>query len=322
MTHCLPRFVSAVLLLPLLGAIAALGQDFTPINLDSRASNRAPAAGAGQKLVAEAAQRVFEEPAIAADLRYQVDAFGQELIGTGRYLQLGQGANKLLRLDLKMQVAGKPATLQEVCDPLYYWVRRDVPPAPATLGRVDLQTFRKTLAARLNEPQQILPSDGWIVLGGLPRLLASLEKNFVFGKAEAQNLEFTGDDGLVQRLPIWVIEGRWKPEQLAQISGREAGRNQTGELPDQLPDVVRLTLGRTTSVLPLFPYRVAYLKQAKSSGEDAKPAPLRELLTLELFNVHRKGDIDEREFQYSPADQQVQDLTRAYLQRFDQHERR
>jgi hypothetical protein len=311
-------------------ATAATGQGFTPINLGAPRSGEKPAKTSGQKLVAEAARRVFDEAAIAADLRYKIDAFGHELVGTGRYLQLGAGADKLLRLELKMQVAGKPATLQEICGPDTYWIRRDVPPAPATLGRVDLRTIRQSLAASLDEPRQIMPSDGWIMLGGLPRLLASLEKSFEFGPADAQNLEFTGEDGLVQRLPIWVVEGRWKPGPLGAVAGKEAKKLKPGELPEQLPDLVRLTLGRTSDVLPLFPYRVTYLRMAppkdetapaSGAGQGSTPpvdhttAP-RELLTLELFNVHRKGDIDQGEFDYNPANQQVQDLTTAWVNRF------
>jgi hypothetical protein len=332
MKHILPTFLSAGLICLLLGS-AALGQGFTPIDVGAQEKQPTPSTAAstdGQKLVAEAARRVFDEAAIAADLRYKIDAFGHELVGTGRYLQLGAGAGKLLRLELKMQVADQPATLQEICGPQYYYVRRDVPPGEPTLGRVDLHQFRNMLAARLDQPRQIMPSDGWIMLGGLPRLLASLEQNFQFAAAEPQNLEFNAGDGQVQRLPIWVVEGAWKPQRLAAASGRDADELKPGQLPEQLPDRVRLVLGRTTGVLPLFPYRVTYLRLPKAAGAappagaaTAKAEPPHEMLTLELFNVHRKGDIDPREFDYNPAGQklEVQDLTTAYLQRYGEQRR-
>jgi hypothetical protein len=317
-------------LVQLLLASVALGQGFTPI--DPAASRPKPAAAAtdGQQLVAEAARRVFDQPAIAAELRYKMDAFGHELVGTGRYLQRGAGADKLLRLELKMQVADKPATLQEICGKDYYWVRRDVPPAPPTLGRVNLQQFRRILAqGNLDERRGILPTDGWIMLGGLPRLLASLEKNFDFGPAQAAELPYTAADGSIKKLPIWLIEGDWKPERLTAITGRTPDKQKAGELPEQIPDRVQLVLGRTTDVLPLFPYRITYFKlapkeaNAKTAGDagegeatavDVGAAP-RELLKLELFNVYPKQDIDPREFDYQPAGQEVQDLTTAYLQR-------
>jgi hypothetical protein len=326
MKRILPSFLPTAIIVTLLLTSAAWGQAFTPIDLDADRPAAADGEIDGQQLVAEAARRVFDESAVAADLRYKIDAFGHELVGTGRYLQLGAGADKLLRLELKMQVAGKPATLQEICGVREYWVRREVPPAKPTLGRVNLTDLRLTLGMRLDEPRQIMPTDGWIMLGGLPRLLASLEQNFQFGPAEAQSLQFSAGGGKVERLPIWVVEGGWKKERLAAASGRDADKLRPGELPEQLPDRVRLVLGRTSDVLPLFPYRITYLrlpKPAAAGTTAAKAEPPRELMTLELFNVHRKGDIDPREFDYNPAGQQleVQDLTTAYLQRYTDQRR-
>ena len=333
MMHILPTFLSAALVLSLLLAPAAWGQGFTPIDLGAPRASESAVAANGQELVAQAARCVFDEAAVAADLRYKVDAFGQELVGTGRYLQFGAGAAKQLRLELKMQVAGKPATLQEICGEQYYWVRREVPPALPTLGRVNLTDLRRTLAMRSDEPRRIMPTDGWIMLGGLPRLLASLEQSFEFGPAEARTLTFNAGGGKIERLPIWVVEGRWKKDRLAAVSGRDAEKLQPGALPEQLPDGVRLVLGRTNDVLPLFPYRITYLRLPKltagvaSGGDDSSNSPEaeppRELLTIELFNVHRKGDIDPSEFEYRPAGQQlqVQDLTTAYLQRYTDQRR-
>src|SRR5205085_4999720 len=51
----------------------------------------------GQQLLADAAKRVASEPAISAELRYRIDAFGHELVGTGSYLQYGAGGDKLVR---------------------------------------------------------------------------------------------------------------------------------------------------------------------------------------------------------------------------------
>jgi hypothetical protein len=73
---------------------------------------------------------------------------------------------------------------------------------------------------------------------------------------------------------------------------------------------------------------VTYLRLPKAANDaaansTAPAAAPREMLTLELFNVHRKGDIDPREFDYNPAGQklEVQDLTTAYLQRYGEQRR-
>jgi hypothetical protein len=270
----------------------------------------------GEQLIAQAARRVGAEPAISAELRYRIDAFGHELVGTGSYLQYGAGSEKLLRLDLRMQVGDRVATVQEIRGEDTYWIRRDVPPAPASLSRVDLKALHKALApSAADSATDVLPQGDWIMLGGLARLLAALDKNFVFEQPKADELQFTAADGKAQvRLPIWIVAGSWKAEKVADLVGREPGK--LGVLPEQLPDRVELVLGRTDDVLPLFPYRITYWRTTSADAKRAKDAaiPPRELLTLELYNVSR-NQIDAREFEYHPGDQDVQNVTPAYVQR-------
>jgi hypothetical protein len=277
---------------------------------------RLPSALSGQVLVADAAKRVASEPAISAELRYRIDAFGHELVGTGNYLQYGAGSDKLLRLELRMQVGDKPATVQEIRGDESYWIRRDVPPTPPSLGRVDLRQLRKSLAQSSGQsPSDVLPQGDWIMLGGLSRLLGALEQNFQFTEPTADELRFNAEEGkTVVRLPIWRVTGQWKPERLAALAEQEKGKPKA--LPEQLPDRVEIVLGRTEDVLPLFPYCITYWR-TPSRGKNSKdePAEPRELLTLELFNVSRKR-IDPREFQYQPGDQDVQNLTPLYVQRY------
>jgi hypothetical protein len=269
------------------------------------------------QIVAEAAKRLAAEPAISAEMRYRIDAFGHELVGTGSYLQFGPGAEKLLRLDLKMQVGDKLATIQEIRGADAYWVRRDVPPTPASLGYVDLRQLRKSAATTTPAaPPTVMPQDDWIMLGGLARLVAALDQNFAFDTPKADEIRFTAADGKsVVRLPIWTTSGTWKPDRLATLTDRDPKK--PASLPEQLPDRVDLVLGRTDDVLPLFPYRISYFrtpKPDKHAPPDAPPPSPRELLTLELFNVSRKP-IEEREFQYQPGDQDVKNLTPYYVQR-------
>jgi len=280
--------------------------------------HRLPTPSSGQQLVAEAARRVAGEVAISAELRYRIDAFGHELVGTGSYLQYGAGPEKLLRLDLRMQVGDKPATVQEIRGEESYWVRRDVPPTPPSLGRVDIQKLRKSMTQpTMPSAGDVLPQGDWIMLGGLARLVTALEQNFAFTAPRAEELRFNAADGKsIVRLPIWIVAGEWKPERLATLAERELGK--AARLPEQLPDRVELVLGRTEDVLPLFPYRITYWRTpptAAKGGKNAEPLAPRELLTLDLFNVSRKR-IDLREFQYQPGDQDVKDLTPYYVQRY------
>jgi len=310
-------------------SLLLIGLAITPS--DMRAQDPAGQGTTGQALVAAAAKNVQNEAAISADLRYRVEAFGHELLGTGSYLQLGAGAEKLVRLELKMQVGDRPASLQEIRGPDFYWVRREVPPAFTTLGRVNLRQLRQSIA-RGNDarPGDSLPTEGWIMLGGLSRLLSALDSNFAFGPAQAEELKFTAADGKsIERLPIWRVAGRWKQDRLAELIGGQLTKA-AAVLPEQLPDRVELILGRTERVLPLFPYRITYTRAADApaqgkgraggptsgEGQDSSGPPAKELLTLEFFNVYRKGDIEARLFEYNPGDQVVQDLTTAYVQRY------
>jgi hypothetical protein len=118
---------------------------------------------------------------------------------------------------------------------------------------------------------------------------------------------------------------------------RESGK--IVPLPEQLPNRVELVLRRpdppnpgrgfvephTTGrgmvdVLPLFPYRITYRRvpaanrKAAKSAADAGP---RELLTLEMFKVSNdEKRIDLSAFRYQPGDQDAQNLTTYYIQRF------
>ena len=118
-----------------------------------------------------------------------------------------------------MQVGDKPANVQEIRGEESYWIRRDVPPAPPSLGRVDLRQLRKSLAQSNSQTAtDVLPQGDWIMLGGLSRLLTALDNNFAFTQPRADELRFTATDGKsLTTLPIWFVSGKWKPEKLATL---------------------------------------------------------------------------------------------------------
>jgi hypothetical protein len=253
---------------------------------------------------------VDQETAIAAELRYRVDAFGRQLLGTGRYLQCGAGAQRQLHLELRMQVGERPATLQEIRGPKDYWIRKEVPPAAPTLGHVDLVQLSRALRRGDQPALDVVPQQSWILLGGLPKLMAALERSFEFSAPRQDEVQIASG-GQQQHLPIWVLEGRWKQGRLAALTGRANGT--PGNLPQQLPDRVEVVLDRSDESLRLFPYRISYWRKAPPSSRGGA-AQDQELLALELFNVRRIGAVDPREFEYSPGEQEVLDLTTAYIQ--------
>lgn len=272
----------------------------------------------GQQLVAQAARNVQAESSIKANIRYRVDAFGRQLVGSGSYLQYGSGPEKLLRLELKTQVGTQVASLQEICGSQFFWVRRDLPQGTHTLGRVNLAQLRRAVAQSQKAPSAS-PGQTWIMLGGLPKLLEGLNWNFQFEPARAEELEFALPNGEIKRMPVWIVGGPWKPEALAALATRH-GANSSAELPEQIPDRVELVLGRVEQAFPLFPYRITYLRKAKAvaeagEGSPAGPDKYSPMIDLELFDVYRKDDLDPHEFEYNPGDQEVEDLTLGYMKR-------
>ncbi len=266
----------------------------------------------GQQLMAQAARELFQQPALEAKIRQRIDLFGHQLVGSGSYQQLGDGPEKLLRLELKLQVGNQITSLQQVSDGRFLWIRRDLP-GQTSLSRIDLKQVRDAIRASGQTPAPD-PGGNWMALGGLPRLLQGLNENFLFNSPPRADQ--------VGQVPVWVLRGQWRAERLAaplpnQRADILAGRPpRLEELPPRLPDSVMITLGRD-DVLPLFPYRIEYLRQdGAGQGSGAGPpgiASPRSLVTMELFEVRRRADLDPRQFDYKPGDQEVADHTESYL---------
>ncbi len=267
----------------------------------------------GQQLVAESARRLLAESSIKANVRFKATAFDHEVVGIGSYLQLGDGPEKLLRLEMKSQVGDQTATLQEICSEDEYWVRRDVPEVSTIVGRASLRPIRQAIA-RMSKDPNIDPIQTWIILGGLPRMMEELHRNWDFKPAAASEVEFVTADGRgVERMPVWIVEGEMKAGLLEYLKSHpKATAN-----PAQIPTRVELILGRADQVFPLFPYRITYFRTPRASDDESAGAGgrVKPLCTLEFYGVYHTSDIDPREFAYDPGDQEVADLTQQFMQR-------
>jgi len=245
-----------------------------------------------QQLVRQAAQRLIKEDVLQADIRQRINLYDQQLVGTGQYRHFGKGENKRLRLELKLQAGGQLTSLTQVSDGRHLWTREDLS-SGTVLSRIDLRRVRIALQLASDVRQESL-SRNWVVLGGLPRLLSSLDAQFQFGKASSGTLGAT---------PVWVVDGHWKSDLLEELRNRFP--REAGQLPPHLPDSVRLVLGRD-GVFPLFPYEVQYLK--KSGGNAGEP-----IVTLQFRRVTRRVQMDNSQFEYQRGDQVVIDRTDSFL---------
>jgi len=249
----------------------------------------------GAEVVEQSARKLSELPGLAAEFHYKLQAYDQTLAGSGRYLQSGDGPEKLFRLELTTQLEGYKATQQTIGGKQYLWIRRDFGPEQRSLTRVDLRRVRKAIEDS-GPPLSLDPSPTWLGIISLPKMLGSLSRWFDFEPAHEER----ASDRRVLR-----VRGRMKPERKQQLMGERKG--QGGE---QIPDAVELTLG-TDASLPLFPYRIEYLqRQAKD-----KDPEFASLLMLDFFSAKVRRDIDPQQFEYFPGDQEVEDRTRLFLER-------
>lgn len=267
-----------------------------------------PAPPAGQDLVSQAARRLWQQPSVEASLRQKINLFGQQLVGTGQYLQRQSDSGPLLRLELKVQIGEQLTSMLQVRDGRFLWIRRELP-GGATLGRVDLNRIHAAIRQRGREPLSDSTTN-WMALGGLPRLLGGLDENFQFGPARAAQL---GDK------PVWIADGRWKAEKLLEMLPDQKDSIAAGKPPDlmrlspQLPTSVRVVLGQRD----LIPYQIEYRRPAPGAavGRTSQSAvSTNPMVVLELFDLHQRQDLQEQHFTYQPGDQQIADHTDLYLQ--------
>ncbi len=106
--------------------------------------------------------------------------------------------------------------------------------------------------------------------------------------------------------------GKWKSEAVAKLTGKRP----TAELPPQLPHEVELTLAAADQIVPLFPYRIEYLRFAAEEGEGSGIGKGRTPLTvIEFFEVRQASDVDRGQFEFNPEDRDFDDVTPSYLRK-------
>jgi hypothetical protein len=223
-----------------------------------------------------------------------VDLFGKRLVGDGVYQEQRGDEARMFRFELRFQIAGQWSTQLQMSDGKYLWIG-DPAANGEVLGRVDLDRVHEAIEQQRASGE--LPPDlgQLIALGGLSRLLRGLNDSFDLAKAE--------EAVLGERLPVYRLQGNWKPERLAKLAPPPA-KPRKGKVqgpPEQLPSRVVLFLEKSN----LFPRRVEFLR-----GVDEEQ---HSLVTLELYEVLLNGPLDRNNF--APPTPKIADQTDRYLQR-------
>lgn len=274
-----------------------------PANEPPRASRDEP-----QQWIRRAILAIESRQSVSARIRHRVELFGKSLVGSGTYLEQRSAGEILLRLELKVQLDAETATsLLQVCDGRYLWTYKRDAQDRSSVSRIALLP----VAEALDEMGQ-LPQPGkigeWLGLGGVPRLLRTLDACFRFTAVEAAQL---------QQLPVWKLDGDWKPDKLVKLlpdqekTIREGKEVDLSRLARHLPDGVAVYLGKED----LFPYRIEY-RRLKPPAKAAYPLPDDHvILAMELFEVSLNAPVNRSRFVYNPGNLEVIDETKAYLER-------
>ncbi len=275
--------------LVMLALLAETGQGESRPSASSAAAKPAPLAS--NRLLDQAQQALARHSSIEAKIRQQSHLFGQQLFGSGIYLQQGSGPEMLMRMELKLQVAGQGSSLLQVGDGRYLWTERQLS-GQRSVERIDLRLVREKL--RADSPA--MPGR-WPTVGGLGELLARLAANFRFAPAT------TGELGEV---PVYTLVGTLRAERVAQKAAELDGDPQQvrsleiDQLPEQLPGEVLVVLGRDD----LFPYLIEYRRPSRAGQGGGEV-----LLRMQLFEVRLGGPVDLRQFVYRPGNVPLEDRT-------------
>lgn len=245
------------------------------------------------QILEEARERLISYESIRAQLIETVALGDHRFRLKGTYLQ---GANLQLRLDCQVQVGQTTGKLTEVCDGQILWAWQKIGDKQRVTRRNVRQIERAASSAGMSTQNLLLAELGF---GGLPALIASLQKSFLFDRVAEQEV-----DGL----SLVVMDGVWQPELAARLGGGSRER-----MPDHIPDRVRIYFQQDK----LFPRRILYLKLG------SQPNRYRPLVSLDFVNVVWDGPLDETAFQFSPPENvRREDITQEYIRRFTRNSAR
>ena len=307
MKHKLPILPAAALGLmmglasiPLLRPMVSASQGASAQDATTNAATQTDQA---QVLLRRSAASLASLDSASAKIRLRVDLFGQQLTGSGRYLQ-SDSMSRQFRLELKMPLGDSFSSVQHVCDGKTLWIRRQIEGPPA-VSKVDLSKIDLEAARSVGDPNVPLLTPA---VGGLAGVLANLDRAFEFRWMAETTLG---------KAPLRAVYGTWKPSRLARLlpdqkAAIDAGRGvDLTKLPEHMPDHVVVYLGRDD----MFPYRIEYRRTTDGDPAAAvrDTSTAKTQVSMELFEARFGSGVDRQEFVYTPGSTPVADETEAYL---------
>lgn len=259
-----------------------------------------------EDLIREAKNRLFAYSSVQAKIREYVSLGDRRFEAEGTYLAGPFDPLPKLRVEYHVRVGNTEGRLLEVCDGQILRSMRSIdrvkgaPPALAKEAGPAVQVTRRDVKQILeavyeagSSPDAVLKAE--LGLGGLPALLASLERSMI--------LEAVREDTVGSRT-YKAVQGRWTEKFVQQL---RVQFEQFGRAPDAfLPSLVRIYLDPET----LFPVRVVYWNEVPG-----RTPPLFPILTLEFSEIRLNEPVPEDAFQFvRPADVAEEDVTVQYIE--------
>lgn len=239
----------------------------------------------------EARTRIETYDSLKADLRETVLLATQRFQSKGTYLH-ARGNRVRLELQVTLKGAdGKPleGTLLEVSDGSVMHSAHQIG-EQQQITRRDLNNIFKAIEKYPSINSELLRAK--LGVGGLPALLASLERSFLFTDYSHEAIK---DSQYI------VIGGGWKPSVLEHNRPKDADPN--APLAPYVPDYVRVYFDEQS----LFPRRVFYFKKFENK--------LRPMLTLDFLNVQQNVPLSPDTFAYFPPERVVPtDITQQLIE--------
>jgi hypothetical protein len=278
-------------------------------------------------LIADSIRSLSARRSISAKTRQGAKLFGRELVGSGTFAQ-GPSTSRLVRYDLQLMLKDRPVSRLQISDGQYLWIVDDLK-GEADIERIDVDRLVSAAAAETAAAAAAPQRD--LALGGIGRLMASLEKSFEFtGIARSQ----------LGNVPVYVIVGGWKPAILAKAMpdqfvkvSQGQGTYDTSALRGHIPNQVCVYVGADD----LFPYRIEYRRisgeaaaaaaggsspvggvstatgQAGAGSSAGGTPPFEILAYIDFFEVRFDVLLDGTLFTFAPGTRPYIDVTESYL---------
>ncbi|MFM7076834.1 MAG: hypothetical protein ACKO3G_12315 [Planctomycetaceae bacterium] len=257
-------------------------------------------AARAERVVAASFAGLARAASITARVRHLV-RFGDHVAkGSGRYIQSGVGEDQRYRYEYRLTTGQQECEVLEVCDGVSAWNFRRIEPYPPTVERIDV----RRVGERLDALGVTHRKEQSAHLGGVQRHLCLLRHYFRFGSIVP---------GVIDDVPVWVVEGAWDRTTLAWILKDKADviNSPAGIAPHELPEGMPFAVRISISKRELFPTRVEWL--AVPGKRPVAAAPPEVVGRLEFYDVRIGDPVDVSGFFYRPATEGLTDITETYV---------